>query len=154
MRPLTTLADAYAEVLGQVPEQFPDHNVAVAVHLQLKKRKLTDSDIDLLLCLAHIVGKGYTGQPSSLSEPAFHQAVFIDEVQDFTEQQVYLMSQQARPEYRAVTVVGDRAQKLHNGRSIDVVACFPGESVPVVQLTENMRQMAAPALAWCLRRTS
>lgn len=148
MRPLTTLADAYADVLGQAPEQFPDRSVAEVVHRQLLKRKLTDADIDLLLCLAHLVGKGYAGQPSSLSEPAFHQAVFIDEVQDFTEQQVYLMSQQARPEYRAVTVVGDTAQKLHNGRSIDVVACFPGESVPVVHLKENMRQLAAPALAW------
>lgn len=148
MRPLTTLADAYADVLGQAPDQFPDRSVAEVVHRQLLKRKLADADIDLLLCLAHIVGKGYAGQPSSLSEPAFHQAVFIDEVQDFTEQQVYLMSQQARPEYRAVTVVGDTAQKLHNGRSIDVAACFPGESVPVVRLKENMRQLAAPALAW------
>jgi hypothetical protein len=148
MSPLTTLADAYADVLGQVPEQFPDRTVAEVVHRQLLKRKLADADIDLLLCLSHIVGRGYAGQPSSLSEPPFHQAVFIDEVQDFTEQQVYLMSQQARPEYRAVTVVGDTAQKLHNGRSIDVVACFPGESVPVVHLKENMRQLAAPALAW------
>lgn len=148
MSPLTTLADAYADVLEQMPEQFPDRNVAEVVHRQLLKRKLADADIDLLLCLAHIVGRAYAGQPTSLSEPAFYQAVFIDEVQDFTEQQVYLMSQQARPEYRAVTVVGDTAQKLHNGRSIDVVACFPGESVPVVHLKENMRQLAAPALAW------
>jgi DNA helicase IV len=68
-------------------------------------------------------------------------------VQDFTEQQVYLMVHQAHPRYRAVTVVGDLAQKLHHGNSIDLRACFPDQNVPNIQLTENLRQTEAPGLA-------
>ena len=64
------------------------------------------------------------------------------------------MAEQARPEYRAVTVVGDLAQKLHNGSVIDVRACFPRGKLDYVKLTENLRQASAPGLAVfsaCLR---
>ena len=143
------LADAYAEALGRHQTKFPNAEVAARICDQLRERKLADEDIDLLLCLAHIIGRGFTGFPAdALTEPDFYQAVFVDEVQDFTEQQVYLMVEQARPEYRAVTVVGDVAQKLHNGSAIDIRACFPGHSVPHVQLIENLRQLEAPGLAW------
>jgi hypothetical protein len=146
--PLTFLADAYAEALAAHAACFPNAKATAHIARQLAGRKLADEDVDLLLCLAHIVGRGFTGAPATLAEPDFYQAVFVDEVQDFTEQQVYLMVEQARPEYRAVTVVGDVAQKLHNGSDIDIPACFPGESVPRVQLTENLRQLEAPGLAW------
>lgn len=148
LQPLGFLADAYADALTQRQAIFPNAKAATHIAQQLKERKLADEDIDLLLCLAHIVGRGFTGAPATLSDPDFYQAVFVDEVQDFTEQQVYLMVEQARPEYRAVTVVGDIAQKLHNGSAIDIPACFPGESVSTVQLTENLRQLEAPGLAW------
>lgn len=65
--------------------------------------------------------------------------MFIDEVQDFTEQQVYLMAEQAKPDYKAVTAVGDIAQKLHHGSTIDIQKCFPGTSIDHVKLTENLR---------------
>ena len=39
--------------------------------------------------------------------PLRYRHVAVDEVQDFSEQQVFLMAEQANPEYRAVTVVGD-----------------------------------------------
>ena len=146
--PLTYVADAYADTLSESHKAFPDANLANEISEQLKTRKLCDADIDLLLCLAHLIGRGYTVAPSALSDLPHSQAVFIDEVQDFTEQQVYLMSQRADPEYKAVTVVGDIAQKLHNGSTIDVVACFPSETLPVVQLTDNLRQLEAPGLAW------
>lgn len=148
LKPLTYLADAYADTLVERPEAYPDADVAMEIGKQLKARKLADADIDLLLCLAHLIGRDYKASPHSLSELPRAQAVFIDEVQDFTEQQVYLMAQQADPEYRAVTLVGDIAQKLHNGSTIDVGACFPRETLPMVQLTDNMRQLEAPGLAW------
>lgn len=148
LQPLAHLADAYADALSEHVESFPNPELARQIALQLQVRKLTDADIDLLLCLAHVVGRGFVGNPPALSEPPFFQAVFVDEVQDFTEQQVFLMAQQARPEYRAVTAVGDVAQKLHNGSTIDVTACFPQEAVPSVQLTENLRQLEVPGLAW------
>ena len=156
MQALAYLADAYADTIMEVPSAFPDEDLASQIAQQLNARKLTDADIDLLLCLAHVVGRSFTGTPSALSEPPYFQAVFIDEVQDFTEQQVYLMSEQANPEHHAVTVVGDVAQKLHNGSTINVAACFPGKSLPVVELTDNLRQLEAPGLAWfsaCFRAT-
>ena len=148
LEPLTFLAEAYSDGLAAYPSRFPDAGLASRISEQLQARKLAEEDIDLLLCLAHIVGRGFSGTPQTLSEPPFYQAVFVDEVQDFTEQQIYLMVEQARPEYRAITVVGDVAQKLLNGSVIDILACFPGKRVPRVQLTENLRQLEAPGLAW------
>lgn len=146
--PLSYLADAYAAALADQPSRFPDPGLAGRIAEQLARRKLAEEDQDLLLCLAHLIGRGFTGNPRGLSEPDYYQAVFVDEVQDFTEQQVYLMVEQARPEYRAITVVGDIAQKLHNGHVIDIPACFPERAVPRVRLTENLRQLDAPGLAW------
>jgi superfamily I DNA/RNA helicase len=57
------------------------------------------------------------------------------------------MVEQANPKYRAVTVVGDTAQKLHHGNSIDLRSCFPSQSVAHVRLTENLRQANMPGLA-------
>jgi DNA helicase IV len=109
---------------------------------------LADDDIDLLLCLGHLIGRGLKQRgPSNLRELDPYQAVFVDEVQDFTEQQVFLMVEQANPKYQAVTIVGDIAQKLHHGSSIDLPACFPGRAVPHIRLTENMRQSNMPGLA-------
>ena len=148
LTPLSNLADAYAATLAAQPSLFPDPALAGQIVDQLAQRRLAEEDLDLLLCLAHLIGRGFSGSPTGISEPAYYQAVFVDEVQDFTEQQVYLMVEQARPEYRAVTVVGDIAQKLHNGRVIDILACFPAQGVPRVQLTDNLRQLEAPGLAW------
>ncbi|MEA1052710.1 ATP-dependent helicase [Lamprobacter modestohalophilus] len=148
LEPLLHLADLYAEAIASRPSWFPDPGLADQIADQLRERKLAEEDFDLLLCTAHIIGRRFTGKPAPLSEPSLYQAIFIDEVQDFTEQQVFLMAEQANPKYRAVTVVGDLAQKLHNGTAIDIPACFPDRPVPRVQLTENMRQLEAPGLAW------
>ena len=146
--PLQDLAAMYRESLRRHQDAFPD--VAVAEHIrgQLDEGMLTDHDIDLLLCLYQVIGRGLTrGAPAGLIEPAPFQSVFVDEVQDFTEQQVFLMAEQANPQYRAVTVVGDLAQKLHAGDSIDIRACFPGQAVEYVRLPDNLRQTDAPGLA-------
>lgn len=148
LQPLEFISDAYSEALAANPSLFPDEKVAVQIASQLKNRKLTHEDVDLLLCLCHVIGRGFEGTPHQLGMPPLYQSVFIDEVQDFTEQQVYLMAEQARPEYFAVTVVGDPAQKLHNGSRIDVPSCFPGKALEKVQLSKNMRQSEAPGIAW------
>lgn len=149
MQPLHFVADAYAQAVATWPSLFPDAHAAGDIARQLQDRKLTDEDVDLLLCLSHLVSRGFKDFGRSvLAEPDFYQSVFIDEVQDFTEQQVFLMAEQAQPAYRAVTVVGDIAQKLHNGSTIDIKACFPEQPIAQVQLTENMRQLGAPGLAW------
>jgi UvrD-like helicase C-terminal domain len=145
---LTGVADQYLDTLEEAASQYPDAVLANRLHAQLSKFKLADEDIDLLLCLSHVMGRGLKqGGLRRFHEPKFYQAVFIDEVQDFTEQQVFLMVEQCNPKYRAVTVVGDISQKLHHGSSIDVKACFPGQSVPHVMLTENLRQADSPGLA-------
>lgn len=148
LQPLANVADQYLVALQESTSTFPDVTLAERLYSQLSKFKLADEDIDLLLCLSHLMGRGLTkGGLKQLQEPTFYQAVFVDEVQDFTEQQVFLMVEQASPKYRAVTVVGDIAQKLHHGSSIDLKACFPAQSVPHVKLTENLRQADAPGLA-------
>ncbi len=148
LQPLAHVADQYLSVLQSSAAIFPNPALALRLAAQLGKFKLADEDIDLLLCISHLMGRGLKqGGLSQLHEPAFYQAVFVDEVQDFTEQQVFLMVEQSNPKYRAVTVVGDIAQKLHHGSSIDLRACFPGKDVPHVLLTENLRQADAPGLA-------
>lgn len=145
---LTYLADAYMEALSTNGEYFPERALAQRIHAQLRDRQLSDEDIDLLLCLSHLVGRGFDGSPATLRPPAYYQCVFIDEVQDFTEQQIYLMAEQAKPDYKAVTAVGDIAQKLHHGSQIDIAKCFPGTTIAHVKLSENLRQLDAPGLAW------
>lgn len=149
LEPLSFITDAYAVALAVNASFFPNTELAKQIVEQLNRKKLADEDIDLLLCLYHLIGRGFDGnQPGQLRPATFYQSVFIDEVQDFTEQQVYLMVEQARPEYFAVTVVGDIAQKLHNGSSINVRACFPSKPLQNVQLSKNMRQLEVPGIAW------
>lgn len=146
--PITALADLYLEALRSSAKHFPSPELAQEIRVQLEQFKLADQDIDLLLCVAHLIGRNLKkGGVPALREPPFYQAVFVDEVQDFTEQQVYLMVEQANPRYRAITIVGDFAQKLHHGSTIDLRACFPGQGLPTVKLTENLRQLNAPGLA-------
>lgn len=148
LQPLVYVADMYADALQKHPQLFPDNELVADLIQQFGEKKLTDEDIDLLLCLYHLIGKGFDGNPQQLTAPPYYQSVFIDEVQDFTEQQIFLMAEQAAPEYFAVTLVGDPAQKLHDGSRVDVNACFAGKSLQLIKLTKNMRQADAPAMAW------
>lgn len=153
LEPLVYITDTYLAALQSQP--FSSAMLATQVRNQLERFKLGDPDIDMLLCLSHLVGRGFTKtndkssriNANTLCEPSFYQAVFIDEVQDFTEQQVFLMVEQANQNYRAVTIAGDLAQKLHHGTSIDLKACFPGQTIPIIKLTENLRQSQRPGLA-------
>jgi len=141
---LNHVGDIYYSTLNQSVTDYPDFDLATKILAQLETKRIANQDIDLLLCLSHLIFRNFSG---SRVKPDIYQSVFIDEVQDFTEQQIYLMAEQADPQYKAVTIVGDIAQKLHNGDSIDIQACFPSGKIPFIQLTDNLRQLESPALA-------
>jgi hypothetical protein len=145
---MSFVVDAYAATLSNTLYDYPEPDLVKDINLQLQQKKLTSADIDLLLCIYHLIGKGYSGSISTLREPDYYQSVFIDEAQDFTEQQIFLMAEQARTQYRAVTVVGDVAQKLHNDHKINIANCFPSKNISHIKLKENLRQIECPGLAW------
>lgn len=148
-KPLRNFAGLYAQALKTGLNHFPNAHAARQVLDRLKEQRLNDSDIDLLLCLAHDLSVSVTTKlPSSLREPSYYQSVFVDEVQDFTEQQIYLMTSQADPTYSAITVVGDRSQQLLRNEPIQISKCFPiGKQPAFEMLEENLRQKSQPELA-------
>ena len=144
----------YKKALSNHAELFSDPEVVKAEVHELEKGVMSHSVVDLLLCMANLIGEDFSGKVEVLKPQKMFDAVFIDEVQDFTEQQVFLMSRQANPEYEAVTLVGDLQQRLHTGTGIDVQSCFVHPNVPKVELLENLRQQGEPGLAWfsaCVR---
>ncbi|MCC0088597.1 hypothetical protein [Aeromonas veronii] len=117
---------------------------------RLKARQLAEHDKDLLLALAHIMTRDLpldAPVPSHLAETSYCRSVFIDEVQDFTEQQIFLMAEQADPKYHSVTLVGDMHQQLGRGNVRNIEACFPFRPLTSYLLKENKRQERAPQLA-------
>ncbi len=146
------LRDQLLSAKGRVEEQEARTAIERA-STRIKARRLSDPDLDVLLSLAHVMSLGYRGREdrdpiSHLTEPQWYTQVFIDEFQDFTEVQLFLMGAQAHPDRRTVTVVGDYHQKLTQGRRIDLAAAFPWatpeETRPGV-LLENKRQTGALA---------
>lgn len=142
-------ADLYREALQRDEGEWQSFNIE-PVAKRLAERRVNAHDKDLLLCIAHIMSKGVTN--SSTVPPRFHEqipyrSVFIDEVQDFTEQQVFLMAEQADPRYYAVTLVGDMQQQLGKGHVADLDACFPYRPLQKYLLKENKRQEKQPQLA-------
>lgn len=147
-KPLKNFAGLYAKALYEHADIFPDAAIAWQVLERLEEQRLCETDIDLLLCLAHDLSAGVTATlPTSLREAPFYQSVFVDEVQDFSEQQIYLMTSQADPRYSAITVVGDRSQQLLHNEEMHIADCFPiGKRPEFVALDENLRQKGQPDL--------
>lgn len=148
--PLKNFAHLYGLTLETETALFPDTTVAGQVLGRLRENVLSDADIDLLLCLAHDLSVGVQAKslPSGLHAPVYYQSVFVDEVQDFTEQQIYLMTSLADPEFSAITVVGDRSQQLLRNEPMHIGDCFPiGRRPEFIRLEENLRQKSRPELA-------
>ena len=147
-KPLKNFAGLYAKALYEHANIFPDAAIGWQVLERLEEQRLCETDIDLLLCLAHDLSAGVTATlPTSLREAPFYQSVFVDEVQDFSEQQIYLMTSQADPRYSAITVVGDRRQQLLHNEEMRIADCFPiGKRPEFVALEENLRQKGQPDL--------
>jgi len=118
---------------------------------RLEQKSLTSHDIDLLLAIAQVMSRGakeLKGSNSHLEEQEnYFRTVFIDEVQDFTEIQVFLMGRQVDQEYNSVTMVGDLYQQLYAGSASDPAKCFPYQgSIDKTLLIENKRQEHRPKL--------
>jgi len=151
-------ADLYRDALLQ-PYADDKHKAASCVasvdhwHAaadRLKDRLLAEHDKDLLLALAHIMTRDLAPEapvPAHMLESTYYRSVFIDEVQDFTEQQIFLMAEQADPKYHAVTLVGDMHQQLGSGNVQNISSCFPYRPLNSYLLKENKRQEREPQLA-------
>lgn len=111
---------------------------------------LTDSDMVALIALSATIADGFDFQETS-AEALAHlyqvrksTAVFIDEVQDFTEIEVYLMGLAATSGYNQITLSGDRCQRLQSSGAENYESLFP--SIPrsrqnkTVFLNYNFRQ--------------
>ncbi|WP_133126283.1 hypothetical protein [Vibrio breoganii] len=136
------IADIYREALLLSDTKWEsDHTEAFE---RLKARKLNTHDVDVLLAMSHIMStkdkEPLATVPVRWLSTNYYRSVFVDEVQDFTEIQVFIMGQQASPEYDAVTMVGDMRQQLKSGRAKDLDACFPYRKLSKHLLIENKRQ--------------
>jgi hypothetical protein len=143
-------ADLYLSALksdGNKSSMKEDKNVIK----RLESKSLADHDIDVLLAIAQIISRGATDLKSNQfhleEQENYFRTVFIDEVQDFTEVQVFLMGRQAHPKYNAITLVGDLYQQLYSGSASDPSVCFPYQgTIDKTLLIENKRQEHRPNL--------
>ena len=148
---MPTIASWYFEALSDpvFAEKYGAEKIT-AIRSRESDGRLTDADMNVLLSICQIYSKGHKYSERDqkriaafLSEPQYFSTVFIDEVQDFSEIEVFLMSRQADPQRRAVTVVGDFKQQLYDGKVSSLSSCFPGATsseLEVAHLTENKRQ--------------
>ena len=120
---------------------------------QFNNKRMDENDIDFLLAFMAATTRGlpkdskYLG--NNILKPApYRSSVFIDEVQDFSEIQIFLLSMLSNPKYDSVTAVGDSAQSLYR-KSADVSKSFSAEfwkKAQTKQLMENIRQQGCPTL--------
>lgn len=130
---LPKLADWYGDALdASSASEFAGKDVVDTIRQRVRQNQLSNADINLLLAIATTMSRGHEYRSDDqkrlaapLSEPKFNSAVFIDEVQDFTEIEVFLMTSMADPQRNAVTVVGDFKQQLYGGTVRELAACFP-----------------------------
>lgn len=135
-------------LLDQVLEESLRDSSAISLAQQaaqrLEKRLITDDDIVAALCLNAVTCEGFERDIADIPyirSFADKIAVFIDEYQDFSEQQMLLMSSRAKIKYRQVTVAGDASQRLHRVGISNVSDVFPRMiDIREITLTENFRQ--------------
>jgi hypothetical protein len=112
---------------------------------RLGERMITDDDTVTALCLNALTCDQFEREIRDIPYLATFSnrvGVFIDEYQDFSEQQVFLMGFRAKRKYRQITVAGDAGQRLHAGGVTNIAAAFPyvSESVRQISLETNFRQ--------------
>ncbi|QLH70456.1 ATP-binding domain-containing protein [Rhodopseudomonas palustris] len=112
---------------------------------------LPECDLVVLAVFAGMISEGfdYTDQGRALNH--LHQmrrynAVFIDEVQDFTDSEIVLMGMSADSKYNQITLSGDRFQQLQSSGAQKIDDLFPW--IPrsarnrTIFLDQNFRQRA------------
>ncbi len=109
-------------------------------------RRLTNADLVILITSAAMIADEfeYLDAPAHLYQVRQNTAVFIDEVQDFTEVEVLLMGMTATSKYHQVTLSGDRRQRLQSMGAEQYQALFPSipklrQNAPIF-LDRNFRQ--------------
>lgn len=120
-------------------------DVANRTAARLEERLITDDDVVTALCLNALVCDHFERDIRDIPYLRMFSdrvGVFIDEYQDFSEQQVFLMGFRARRKYRQITVAGDSSQRLHAGGidRIDNVFPYVGDQVRHITLDTNFRQ--------------
>ncbi len=119
---------------------------ALVANADAGHRSLTDADLVMLITSAAMIADQfeYADAPAHLYKIRSNTAVFIDEVQDFTEIEVMLMGMTATSKYHQVTLSGDRRQRLQSAGAEEYQRLFP--SVPTLHqnspifLDRNFRQ--------------
>jgi hypothetical protein len=112
------------------------------------RKALTDPDLLVLVTCAAMIADGfeYPNAPNHIYRVRRYTAIFIDEVQDFTEIEVFLMGMSASKQYHQITLSGDLCQRLLWSGSKTYDDLFP--SVPrtsrnqPIFLDRNFRQRA------------
>jgi hypothetical protein len=124
---------------------------------RLQNRLITDDDVVTALCLNALTCDQFEREIRDIPYLVTFSdriGIFIDEYQDFNEQQVFLMGFRAKRKYRQITVSGDRSQRLHADGVTNVTDLFPyiSESVRHIFLDRNFRQSKPlAALSACFR---
>jgi hypothetical protein len=121
----------------------------LTLHQAAEKRTLADADIVTLVALAAMIAEGFeysvpTGSFSHLYRMRRCTAVFIDEVQDFSEIEIVLMGMAAAGTYHQITLSGDRCQRLQSRGAENYDNLFPliprAQHNPSIFLDINFRQ--------------
>ena len=152
IRPADLFSEAIERLSGNDKVNSEYTSILKLKHMQIKDKKLTEQDIDLLIAFMASITRTQTdslfSDVSGLKPAPYRSSVFIDEVQDFSEIQVYLLSLLSNPKYNSVTAVGDSAQCLYTTTS-DISVSFPKSMWEISrrqELTENIRQQNIPTI--------
>ncbi len=112
------------------------------------RRVLTDSDLLVLVTCAAMIADGFEhpNAPNHIYRVRRYTAIFIDEVQDFTEIEVFLMGMSASKLYHQITLSGDLCQRLQWSGSKTYNDLFPfvpqSNRNESIFLDRNFRQRA------------
>jgi superfamily I DNA/RNA helicase len=114
------------KAFGLQPQETVKHEIndaanqlRFALQQTAERRTLADADIVTLIVLAAMIADGLefndpTGALGHLYQMRRCTAVFIDEVQDFSEIEIVLMGMAATSAYHQITLSGDRCQRLQS----------------------------------------
>jgi hypothetical protein len=110
---------------------------------------LKEADLVTLVVFAAMIADGFdyieqAGSLGHLYQMRRNTAVFIDEVQDFTEIEVLLMGMTATSAYHQITLSGDPCQQLHSDGAQTFDGLFPwvprSQQNRTIFLDQNFRQ--------------
>jgi hypothetical protein len=135
-----------AVVVQELDTSIEAIRALLAIEDGARHRSLTDADLVTLITLAAMIADefGYADAPTELYQIRRNTAVFIDEVQDFTEVEILLMGMSATRKYHQITLSGDLRQRLQSMGAEEYQKLFP--SVPKLRhnqqifLNRNFRQ--------------